>query len=250
MRLTTTASAVALTLFTASPLSAQLLLILDGEGNPINEQTITVAGDASASVLEMPFDVVLQGDVAREVDMVRYEESDCTGTQNYFCWGECWLPVDAGERPSWNAIEPVTLPVGVSYTGFHAYWKPMGYEMTCCFLFTWHATDDFNDSTWVRICFDSSPISVDEVAASAYGFEVFPNPATSDEVSVTLEAPMSAGRTEVVWYSALGNATRATPLPKGVGKRTAAVGDLAPGVWFAQLQVDGQVMATRRVVIH
>jgi hypothetical protein len=238
------------TLFVAGLSQGQLVEVLDESNNLVNEQDITVLVDPTVSFYEVSLPVVLQGADAAEVNVVRYEEDACPGTQNYFCWGECWLPVNAGAQPTWNAIDPVTLSPGVEFTGFHAYWKPFGQQQTCCFLFTWHRVSDYNDSTWVRICFDSMPFSVDDLSAAGAGFDLFPNPANGGEVGVSFDHPITEGRTELVWHSALGGAVRATPLPKGVGRTTVSTEGLAQGVWFAELRVNGTPAAVRRVVVN
>lgn len=240
----------AFSLFGLSSADAQLVHILNDDGELVNETTITVVGDAAASVIDQDLPVVLQGADAREVDMVRYEESDCTGTQNYFCWGECWLPVAAGERPSWNAIEPVTLSPNEEFIGFHAYWKPMGMEMTCCFLFTWHATDDYNDSTWVRICFESQIVGISETAANAFSFDVSPNPTSAGAVNVEFSEVVTGGQAELVWHSAAGSRVVSTPITQGAQRTVVSAADLTPGVWFAQLRVNGEALATRKVIIE
>lgn len=229
---------------------AQLLDVTNGDGELMNGTSVLVVGAPSDAILDIPFVCTLNGPDAKTVNMVRYELDACAGTQNYFCWGECWLPANAGVHPAWNAISPVTMSPGVANNGFHAYFKPMEQVTTCCFRFVWYDNANTTDSVWVDICFSTAPdASVDETAAGVFGFDIAPNPVAGEEVTIALDVAADALRPELVLVNSLGARAFVQPLAGGLSRTSVATRDLAPGVWMAQLHIGGKPVATRRLVV-
>ena len=229
---------------------AQLLNVTDSGGNVVNGTTILAIGDPTDAVIEVDLIVTLNGADAKTIDMVRYEEQACAGTQNYYCWGECWIPAPAGAHPAWEAIVAQPLSPGVPNPGFHAYFKPMGLEVCCLFRFVWFDAANENDSVWVDIEFCTTPdAGFGELVAGVQRFDVAPNPSIGQDVILSTDIAQGFTLAEVRMVNALGEVAMVQPLAKGVTTNVIPTVGLAPGVWMAQLHLDGQPVLTRRLVI-
>ncbi len=229
---------------------AQLLNVTDSDGNLVNGTTILAIGAPTDATLEVDLVVTLNGTDAKTVDMVRYEEEACTGTQNYFCWGECWLPANAGVNPTWEAIVAQVLSPGVPNNGFHAYFKPMGLEACCLFHFVWFDAANVSDSVWVDIQFCTTPdAGFGELVTGVQRFDIAPNPSIGQDLVLSTDIAQGVALAEVKLVNALGEVALLRPLVKGVTNNVIPTWGLAPGVWMVQLHLDGQAVITRRLVI-
>jgi hypothetical protein len=241
------------TLFVAAALAfsvsqAQLVTVTDEQGNVMNSTLVVVNGLSSDEVIDRGFTTLLNGDVAKTVDMVRYEIDPVMGTANYFCWGECWLPQAAGAQPTWEAISAVNLAPGVANNGFHAYYNPEGLEACANFRFVWFDSADPDDSVWVDVRFCAeAPIGIQEERAPA--FSMSPNPAVGQNVQFSLDMNGSA-QTDLVIYSVLGERVRAHRLSKDQSRFDLSTSGLAPGVYFAALERNGRALNTQRLVVQ
>lgn len=228
---------------------AQLVSVTDEDGNMVNSTTLVVNGLPSDFTLERPLNTTLNGDVAKTVNMVRYELEPVMGTQNYFCWGECWLPQDAGARPTWEAISPVTLAPGVVSSGFHAYYKPNNIEGCSLFRFVWFDVANEDDSVWVDIRFCAAgTVGVKEVS-SVPSLSVFPNPSTGQDVQLTMDLAGNNQGVSLTIYSMLGERIRNVAVRGSEPRILLAAGTLPAGVYFATLERNGKAIATQRLVI-
>jgi hypothetical protein len=237
-------------LFISQLAQAQLLNIKNAGGEVVNGQSLLVIGQPSNATLELDLVTNLNGSNAKTVNMVRYELDDCAGTQNYFCWGECWLPVNAGDNPAWDAISAVEMAPGVDNIGFHAYWKPMTTVSTCCFRFVWYDVADVNDSVFVDICFSTEPdASVNELASGVSRFDVSPNPATGGMLQFSFDLADQASDLQLVFINALGQRGLVVPAASQSSRASVDSELLRSGVWYASLESAGRRLATRRVVV-
>ncbi len=216
----------------------------------MNGQSLLHIGQPSDATLELDLITNLNGADAKTVDMVRYELNDCAGTQNYFCWGECWLPANAGVNPSWDAISPVLMAPGVDNTGFHAYWKPMTTVSTCCFRFVWFDSTNVNDSVHVDICFSTEPdAGVAELITGVSRFEVSPNPVSGGMMQFAFDLTEQVKDLQLVFTNALGQRGLVVPVAAQTARVSVDSELLRSGVWYATLESAGRRMATRRLVV-
>ncbi|MBL7984488.1 MAG: hypothetical protein JNM91_05785, partial [Flavobacteriales bacterium] len=89
----------------------------------------------------------------------------------------------------------------------------------------------------------------DETAAGVFGFDIAPNPAVGEEVTIALDVAADALRPELVLLNSLGARALVQPLAGGLSRTSVATRDLGPGVWMAQLHIGGKPVATRRLVV-
>lgn len=111
-------------------------------------------------------------------------------------------------------------------------------------------TDPLRESTQPFIRNVATMPLTAEQADTAVGARLsapYPNPA-----STNVRIEYSAGRTGVAslrLYDFLGNTLRVVPLRAGSGTMDVDVSQLTPGLYFYALDIEGRVVASRRVVV-
>ena len=241
-------SLAALLATSALSTSAQLDLTLrDVWGTVQNEQTVTYYGESTGFEFEVDLPATLNGSVAHTVNVKRYELNTVPGSQNYFCWGVCYLPTPSGDMPAWVSQDAVDMVPGTEFEGFHAFYKPMGTTGVACFRYVWYNVADENDSTWVDICFDSA-VGIGEHSA-LNAFDVYPNPAVGQDVTLEYAFTTEATGRTLVLRDLLGNTVLTRSLSATQGRSVIGSSLLSPGVYFATLEENGNAVATRRVTI-
>ncbi len=242
--------AIATLLLAASTqLSAQEIVTLNYGNNVVNGQTVAVVGSASTFELDASLGVTLNSSAERTLRVKRYELWPVDGTSNTFCWGECYLPYNAGERPLWVGSLTETLQPATLFEGFHAYFYPAGTEGLTKFRFVWYPADAPTDTAYVDIVFDTraNAVGQQELTAAAPVVDVFPNPATGADLTLRFSGDVAGA--QWVLRNAVGAVERQGAVRAGTNNVAVDLGGLATGVYFASIVRQGRMVATRRVVI-
>ncbi|MCB0793826.1 MAG: T9SS type A sorting domain-containing protein [Flavobacteriales bacterium] len=239
-----------LTMFLSSALMGQtpFLELRDVDGNVVNGTTINVEGPVDQEIHDVDLISVLQGSAPKDVNLRRYTLSLQPGVRDYFCWGLCYLDQPSASLPVWNSVDPVlNMQPGVEYDEFHAYYMPVGTEGTSCYRYVLF---DMNgpDTTYVDICFNAMPVGIDELGGSVSRFDVYPNPVVGSSVVVNYDLK-NAPQAQLTVYNVLGEQVIRRQLAQGAGKVTLQEGTLPEGLWFANIESNGQVLATQRIVV-
>lgn len=247
MRKTITLSTLSVLLLSTAS-QAQLVTITGPDGQVVNSTEIQVDGNPGASAVDIGLTTTLNGETPKTVNLVRYETEMVHGSQNYFCWGECWAPQLSGARPTWYAMTPVDMEPGMAGGGFHAYWSPMGIAACTKFRFVWYDVANEDDSVWVDIRFCSvEGLGLNNVSAPA--FSMFPNPSVGGTVQFELER-ITGATARMVVYDVLGGRVVNQRLAKGQGRLDLSTEALSPGVYFATLEENGRAVMTKRLVVQ
>ncbi|MBL7954850.1 MAG: T9SS type A sorting domain-containing protein [Flavobacteriales bacterium] len=228
----------------------QLLTLTDYDGNAVNGTLVVHVGSAESSVEEVGIHAVLEQGGQREVNVRRYEVDVQATTQNYFCWGICYGPQDAGFLPVWNSLPQHSLQMqeDVEVNNFKAYHVPMGLEGSSTYRYVFYDVAVPTDSVWVDIEFQSLPVGIEEVASSA-SLVVFPNPSKGADVQFELDAPGLSGASILVIHNAVGQRIRTSTIRAGQPVARLSTEGMAPGMYFASLEHQGRNLVTQRFVV-
>lgn len=226
------------------------ITLTDGDGATVNGTLVTHVGSASSSVDEVDILATLVSGPIREVNMRRYEMDVEPLTQNYFCWGLCYGPQDAGALPVWNSLpqHSLDLEAGVAVANFHAYHVPQGVEGSSIYRYVWFDVANHDDSVWVDIEFQSMGVGIEENAVQA-GLTVFPSPSKGADVQFDVVLPSAVGASTLVIHNSLGERIRTTTLRTGQPIARLSTEGLTPGMYFASIDVQGRSLVTRRFVV-
>ena len=184
--------------------------------------------------------------------MVQKEEVDIVeGTANYFCWGSCYTPevfisprpvtLNAGALSGEHDLsfhhqidpemsgDPNNFIVGTSVVKYYAY--PFGQE---------------DDKVCVQIWFAYNAESIDEQVAYSFG-NAYPNPATS---TVNFDYSIAAGaNASVEVYNLMGQKVMGQQVNTMQNHMAISVADLAEGIYFCNLFVNGQAVKTEKFIV-
>ncbi len=242
-----------LALLTASTSASwsQLASLTDGHGNVVNGELIVHWGDNETSDQEVSVGVTLNGTETKVINVRRYELDVEPLTQNYFCWAVCYEAVNSGTMPVWQAapVHSLVLEPGVTANNFHAYHSPLGVLGQNTFRYVWFDVNNPTDSVWVDIQFQITSVGIEETGAGAATINVWPNPSAGEDVSIAYDHALMGPGAEVVVYNVLGDRIARYPMQNAKGVVRIAAGTLKTGVYFANIEQQGAILATRRLVI-
>ncbi len=245
--------AFALSLITAfgGTQAQEFISLTDINGNVVNGTMIVHVGDVNDGVFEEDVTATLVAGATRNINVRRYEVDVQPLTGNYFCWGVCYGPQDAGALPVWNALgqHSLALSAGQAVTNFHGYHEPRGQEGNSTYRFVWFDTSTPTDSVWVDIQFQAiTNVGVEELVASA-SINAYPNPSKGEDVQFQLDVRNVDQVLDLVVFNAVGERVRTITVRQGQPLVRLSTGALAEGMYFASLQRAGTPLATRRFVV-
>jgi hypothetical protein len=165
---------------------------------------------------------------------------DMLCSTNYFCWDLCYTPADN--------VSTGSLPIAATATNNlfsgHILASGSGVEGCCSISYTFFNEFDLSDTLRVDVVFcGTNSISINEDVYSS--FAVYPNPAT-DFINIEY-AGQSNGSFEL--FNVIGQSVYTEALNAGDQKSAVDVSSLKSGVYFYTLQIDGQVMETKKLII-
>lgn len=230
---------------------AQILPVVhleDEAGNSVGGTLIV--GDCQWSTDTVSLLTSLNGSVARTVNVRRHELWPVSGTKNFYCWGVCYLPANSGSFPTWVSNDPVDMTPGVEIDNFHAYYQPQGQSGATLFRYVWYdlATPAGADSAWVDIQF-CGQVGINESASSISSLRVWPIPALGQDVQLDYSISGSMVGAQLVLYTILGEQVKTLRLATHDGRVQLPAASLPTGVYFANIEREGRVLASQRLVI-
>ena len=208
--------------------------------------TIDIVSDINPA-FEIQFDIHIINTTDADINVIAQMESDPSNTtQDYLCWGNCYLPgvveasntVAAGGEgifnghvmfadANWNTL-PVGTTAKITYTFFDERNPEETYSFIVNFKYEPESIADFN--------------SID-VFSNAY-----PNPA-SNVVSFDYNMPFNVNSASVAIYNMMGQEVVRQELNLGGSRADINVSDLNEGVYFYSLIVNNQTVKTNKFVV-
>ncbi|MEZ4737878.1 MAG: T9SS type A sorting domain-containing protein [Flavobacteriales bacterium] len=227
-----------------------LLQITDEDGNVVNGTVVSHPLTHINGTDTVSFITEVIGDQTRDVKVRRYELEPVLGTNNFFCWGICFLPATTGTHPAWETPFYENLEPGERFNGFHAYHEAQGINTSTRYRFVWFDLNDPQgaDSSWVDIEF-AAAVGMAERAAVSASLEVWPNPSAGSDIQLNFELSKPLQGTEVVLYNVLGDRVRRQSVSATQGRAVISAAGLGAGVYLANLEANGKMLATRRIVV-
>lgn len=162
----------------SSTLFSQNLVLKDSKGDDFSNDTVTHTGLVSDALLEYTLKVINNGSTAIDVKVLKQEISVVDGTENYFCWKECYEP-SVFESP-----DALTVETGdANSQSFIADYKPNSNNGISKIRYKLFNVNDANDTVTVMMVFDVSTTSIASDEVNDRISEPYPKPA-SDFVSI------------------------------------------------------------------
>jgi hypothetical protein len=180
-----------------------------------------------------------------EVKVRKKAVSIVPGSQNYFCWGNCFLPT-VFESP-----DPMTILAGdtTDLLQYSAHYKPNDNCGASTVMYTFFDMNDVNDSICIVITFDC-PLGIQDLAKNEIEFSnAYPNPA-SEYTVFSYSLPLTyKGDYMLIIRDMVGNLVSKTPITDDAGTIKIITDGFGDGVYFYSLMIDNTPYLTRKLII-
>ena len=204
-----------------------------------------VWGSTEASILQGEGTVEnTNGSTAIDVRVRRITVDTVPGSQNYFCWEQCYEP------PTSVSPTAMSIPVGQRIDQFYADYKPNGNAGVSTLVYCFYNDANEADSVCTTVRFSASPVGIQDVFLGTKSgiSESYPNPATS---VASVNYALSAGwqQADVYIYSMLGAMVKKISLLEDQGTLKIDVASLPSGMYFYTLVVDDKDIKTKKMLV-
>ena len=179
-----------------------------------------------------------------DVRVQRFTIDTVPGTQNYFCWEQCYEP------PTSLSPTALTINPGQRIEQFYADYKPNGFAGISTLAYCFFNDANPADSVCVTVRFSASPVGIQDVfLGNQSGIsESYPNPAT-DVAKINYALIAGWNKAELMVYSVLGAQVRIIDLIEDQGTVKMNVANLPSGMYFYTLIVDDKSIATKKMLV-
>jgi hypothetical protein len=166
------------------------------------------------------------------------------GTQNYFCWEQCYEP------PTSVSPTTITLAQGERMDQFYADYKPNGIAGVSTLVYCFYDDANPTDSVCATVRFTASPLGVQDVFLGEQSgiSESYPNPAKR-VANINYALAQGWNKAEIVIYSMLGSKVKTIKLTEDQGTKKVDVSSLPSGMYFYTLTVDGNAISTKKMLV-
>lgn len=229
--------------------NAQSFKVTTSDGTDITNTTHTISG--SKDLLKDTFIVENLTELDKSTMLKRYEMNVTPGTKNYFCWGDCFAPAEAGKYPVWYALEAINIPAGKTEESCSIYHRPEGKSGKSTYLFVFYDDAFPDDSVYVEVVFDVADwVGIDQLNSKQVKLSASPNPA-SDQFKIAYQLEQyKGGDARIVLMDLLGKKQAEYRLEGQSGQVTIDATKLVPGIYFYSLQVNNTLVKTQKMVIR
>ncbi len=212
------------------------LTIIDIDRNPWGsvESIIQTVGTVENTNGSGPIDVKVR----------RITIDTIPGTQNYFCWEQCYEP------PTNESPTSLTIPVGDRVSSFYGDYKPLGNVGVSTLAYCFFDVNNEADSVCATVRYHASPVGIQDVFMGDESgvSESYPNPATR-VANINYALHQGWQKAELKVYSMLGSRVKTIKLKEDQGTLKMDVTSMPSGMYFYTLVVDGNDVNTRKMLV-
>jgi hypothetical protein len=228
--------------------SAQSIQVSDSSGVLQNGAEITILRNPVASS-EITSELFVKNLTASSIDVnvIRTNKSEVSGTYNFFCWGACFPPsVDTGSVF-------VTIPknhTDSTFSGHYTYENPSGVynQGTTRVQYKFYNVLDMSDAVTVTINYVCGYEGLGEYAFSKILDAPYPNPA-NNSATFNYRLPASVYSASIIIRNLLGCEVQNVALENGNGEKVINTSGLPTGIYLYSLVIDNKVIASKKLIV-
>ena len=208
----------------------------------------TVYGGYTDAMLEASFPVVNTGTQPISVKVSKKVISEVTGSENNICWGIACYPPFISVSP-----DPETIPAGGSNSSFKGDYIPNGMPGITTIRYSFFRATGATDSVHVTVRFDASAAvlgtrkDLNNNAISICAPQ--PNPA-NEMTTIAFSLPANSRNNKLRIFNAIGGLVKEVAITQKQGTAVITTSNLANGVYFYTLQVDGRSVETKKLIVR
>ena len=211
-----------------------------------NAPTTVYGGYTQQLPLAVTFPVVNTGTQPLDVKVARKVISEVMGSENNFCWGPtCYPPFTS------VSIDQVIINAGASNTSFIGDYIPNGMSGVTTVRYSFF-TPNNTDSVHVTVRYDATA-AVMGTRKDLNNFTSIsapkPNPA-NELTKIDFNLPANSKNNKLRIFNAIGGLVKEVALTQKEGTAIITTSNLANGVYFYTLQVDGRSVETKKLIVR
>lgn len=197
--------------------------------------------------LAATFPVVNTGSQPLDVKVARKVISEVMGSENNFCWGPtCYPPFTS------VSIDQVIINAGATNTSFIGDYVPNGMSGVTTIRYSFFTANN-PDSVHVIVRYDATAALLSnrkELNSNVVSIGLpKPNPA-NDLTSIDFNLPANSKNNKLRIFNAIGGLVKEVSLTQKQGTAIITTSNLANGVYFYTLQVDGRSVETKKLIVR
>ncbi|MCQ2280993.1 MAG: T9SS type A sorting domain-containing protein [Bacteroidales bacterium] len=172
--------------------------------------------------------------------------SELEGSYNTFCLGVCY---DASTTVSPNTLD---LAAGQTSTNddLHFTYNPMGNFGVTTVKYKFYDQRINEAPAQVVVNYVTEEVSIENHVVNVNKFNAYPNPATSQvTVQYELANRLAGDNAHIIITSLVGNKVCSQPVSNNNGKATIDLSNLVAGIYFYSLEVNGQIVSTKKLIV-
>ncbi len=222
---------------------AQSLELSNASGKVNNGDTITMVSTDNNAVFAITMNVKNTSNSSIAVWCKKTELQIVSGSENYFCWSQCYLP------NTFVSPDSIMIKSGETTTNFSGDYDSQGNAGVSVIRYTFFNKYNAKDS----VCFvvryiAGSGTGIDQASALAEVSNLFPNPARNT-VSIDYDLKgANNGRLEI--RNILGSLVKTVEVNQSKGTLKVDVSELTNGVYFYSFVVNEKVIVSKKLVIQ
>lgn len=227
-----------MSLFVLFGIAQNLSLIYDG--NPVvNDQNVAYTGEPTSALIVAYMGVTNNYTDTMQVMCKKVEISIVPGSQNTFCWDNCYPP------NIYVSLSSLKIGPGETNTQFTGDYEPLTHAGQSIIRYVYFDETNPNDSICFNALFNAYPLGIEDRAAASLS-AAYPNPASS-QASFNYSVEDGANASILV-RNVLGATVKEIRV-SGSGVAKISTLDLSEGIYFYSMVVNGQVQSTRKLVV-
>ncbi len=219
--------------------SQNLSLIYDG--NPVpNDGAVVYTGEPASPVIVAYMGVTNNYSDTLLVMCKKVEIYLVPGSQNTFCWENCYPP------NVYVSLGYLKIGPGETNTQFTGDYEPLTHAGQSIIRYVYYDLNNPNDSVSFRSFFNAYPLGIKNQEGVATLSKAYPNPAiTQASFNYSIENGANA---LLLVRNVLGSIVQEVSL-SGTGVASINTTDLSEGIYFYSLMVNGRIQSTHKLVV-
>lgn len=219
-------------------------LSLSNDNGPLAmDETIYIWGDSGQySTIYCYLHVTNNSAADIDVLLKKTEIDILAGTENSFCWGNCYLPI--------VFVSPDFITIGAGQTNelsFSGDYMPKGQVGLSTILYTFYNKSNPADSVAVNVVFGSGTASIDGIETENE-LAAYPNPATS-QVNFTYQSENIQDQAQLIIMSAAGSEVYRAEMPNDNSPFSIDLSNFNSGIYYYSVLVNGRASEVRKLVV-
>ncbi len=224
--------------------SAQSFSLVTKYGNPIgNGDTITLVDVDANTSFNLIVWVTNNATTTKYVKAMRTEISTISGSENYFCWGNCY------DTSIYVSIDSIKMDSKYTEKGFSGDYDSYGHIGKSIIKYSFF--DAANPSDKVEFYAEyvaGSGVGINDVSYEYSVSNAYPNPATNN-FNINYDFK-NAKNAKIEILSIIGSLINSQEISTNSNRATIDISNIKNGIYFYNIIVDGRKIESKKIIIH